>query len=82
MTRCHWKNVFLVFPERRGLAPQAGLHASTRVVRGQKQQEGGSLGQSLYWAFFRKGRAGRANSLGLTRANNPSGLWEIDPGMI
>lgn len=53
---CHWKKVFLVFPKRRGLAPQAG----PRVEHPEAQGAEAAVwwGPSLYCVFFRKGKAG------------------------
>lgn len=49
---------------------------STSVVRRQRQEAGGNLGETVFWVSMRKARQGRINSLGLTSLNNTSELQD------
>ena len=58
------KEEFLTFPKRRVLACHAGPQGKHQLlVRQQKQEQGESLGHSLYWGFFGKGKAGQSKQL-------------------
>lgn len=50
-------------------APESG--------RMEKQEQGESWGQSLYWGFIGKARQGRGNGLRMASFNNSCGPWGI-----
>lgn len=68
------KTDYLHFPRGRGMPCHARPHRTPGVIRKQKEWEE-SLGQSLYWGFCRKSKAGQSKQLKWVSLHNSGGLW-------
>lgn len=67
---------YLTFPKRRRLAmSQRATWRTPRFIQEQQSKRGG-LGQSLYWSFRRKNRAGQGSSSELASLDTVSRLWD------
>lgn len=63
--------------EKRTCCATKGHSRNTRFWFGgrQKQELGESLGQSLYWGFCGKGKAGQGKQLKIGNVNDYGRLW-------